>query len=237
MKKNKLLLIGGGSALLLLALLFSVFFTSPLLASARSSQTNANAASTPAAATPTAATPTPNQYCQQYFQDLAKRLGVPVSTLQRDMLAAADDTLAQLVKDGQLTQKQANSIKQFLQSHQACTGVNPVERGIILQSLKPYLNTVANQVALGLRMTPSQLKAQLQAGKHLSQLAAAQGVSSSQLQTTEVNAVQSAVSQAVHNGDLTQQQATTFMQYVRQHPEVVNRIIEKYYGGTSSSNQ
>jgi len=220
MKNNKLLLIGGGSALLLLAILFSAFFTSPLLASARSSQTNANAASTPAAATPT-----PNPYCQRYFQDLAKRLGVPVSTLQRDMLAAADDTLAQLVKDGQLTQKQA------------CTGINPVERGIILQSLKPYLNTVANQVALGLRMTPSQLKAQLQAGKHLSQLAAAQGVSSSQLHTTEVNAVQSAVNQAVHNGDLTQQQATTFMQYVRQHPEVVSRIIEKYYGQTSSSNQ
>lgn len=232
MKKNKLLLIGGGSALLLLAILFSVFFTSPLLASARSSQTNANAASTPAAATPT-----PNPYCQRYFQDLAKRLGVPVSTLQRDMLAAADDTLAQLVKDGQLTQKQANSIKQFLQSHQACTGVNPVERGIILQSLKPYLNTVANQVALGLRMTPSQLKAQLQAGKRLSQLAAAQGVSSSQLQTTEVNAVQSAVNQAVHDGNLTQQQATTFMQYARQHPEVVNHMIEKYYGQTSSSNQ
>jgi len=232
MKKNKLLLIGGGSALLLLAILFSVFFTSPLLASARSSQTNANAASTPAAATPT-----PNPYCQRYFQDLAKRLGVPVSTLQRDMLAAADDTLAQLVKDGQLTQKQANSIKQFLQSHQACTGINPAERGIIQQSLKPYLNTVANQVALGLRMTPSQLKAQLQAGKRLSQLAAAQGVSSSQLQTTEVNAVQSAVNQAVHDGNLTQQQATTFMQYARQHPEVVNHMIEKYYGQTSSSNQ
>ena len=232
MKKNKLLLIGGGSALLLLAILFSVFFTSPLLASARSSQTNANAASTPAAATPT-----PNPYCQRYFQDLAKRLGVSVSTLQRDMLAAADDTLAQLVKDGQLTQKQANSIKQFLQSHQACTGINPAERGIIQQSLKPYLNTVANQVALGLRMTPSQLKAQLQAGKRLSQLAAAQGVSSSQLQTTEVNAVQSAVNQAVHDGNLTQQQATTFMQYARQHPEVVNHMIEKYYGQTSSSNQ
>jgi polyhydroxyalkanoate synthesis regulator phasin len=229
--KKKLLLISGGFALLLLAILFSAFFTGPLLASARSSQTNANAASTP-----TAATPTPNAYCQYYLQDLAKRLGVPVSTLQRDGLAAADDTVAQLVKDGQLTQKQANAIKQFLHSHQACTGINPAERGIILQSLQPYLNTVANQVALGLRMTPNQLKSQLQSGKHLSQLAAAQGVSSSQLHTIEENAVQSAVNQAAHDGNLTQQQATTFMQYVRQHPEVVSHIIERYYGKTSSSN-
>lgn len=232
MNKNKLLLIGGGSVLLLLAILFGTFFTGPLLASARSSQTNANAASAP-----TAATPTPNPYCQYFLQDLAKRLGVSVSTLQRDMLAAADDTVAQLVKDGQLTQKQASAVKQFLQSHPACTGISPVERGIILQSLKPYLNTVANQVALGLRMTPSQLKAQLQAGKRLSQLAAAQGVSSSQLHTIEIDAVQSAVNQAVHDGNLTQQQATTFMQYVRQHPEVANHIIERYYGKTSSSYQ
>ena len=232
MNKNKLLLISGGFALLLLAIIFSAFFTGPLLASARSSQTNTNAASAP-----TEATPPPNRYCQYYFQDLARRLGVSVSTLQRDGLAAADDTVAQLVKDGQLTQKQANAVKQFLHSHQACTGVNPMERGIILQSLKPYLNTVANQVALGLRMTPNQLKTQLQSGKHLSQLAAAQGVSSSQLHTTEINAVQTAVNQAVHDGNLTRQQATNFMQYVRQHPEVVSHLIERYYGKPSSSNQ
>src|SRR5258708_24226970 len=128
MKKNKLLLIGGGSALLLLAILFGALFTSPLLASARSSQTNANAASTPAAATPT-----PNPYCQRYFQDLAKRLGVPVSTLQRDMLAAADRTLAQPFKKRQVTHKQANSTKQVLPSHPRYPRTQPSQRRILQQ--------------------------------------------------------------------------------------------------------
>lgn len=111
---KKVLLMGGGSALLLLCLLFGAFFASPLFASAWSGPTKT--APTP---TPTATT---NPYCQQYQQDLAKRLGVPVSTLQKDSLAAAEDMLAQLVKDGKLTQSQANRIRSRMESHMACTG-------------------------------------------------------------------------------------------------------------------
>ena len=115
MKKALLaLLIGGGSALLLLCLLFGAFFAGPLFASAGPTKT----APTPA---PTATTKTTNQYCQQYQQDLAKRLGVSVSTLQKDRLAAAEDVLAQLVKDGKLTQSQANRIRSRMASHMACT--------------------------------------------------------------------------------------------------------------------
>ncbi len=113
---KKALLIGGGSALLLLCLLFGAFFAGPLFASARSGPTKTAPTSTP---TPTATT---DPYCQQYQQDLAKRLGVPVSTLQKDSLAAAEDVLAQLVKDGKLTQSQANRIRSRMGSHMACTG-------------------------------------------------------------------------------------------------------------------
>src|SRR5215469_5632031 len=109
---KKILLIGGGSALLLLCTLFGAFFAGPLLASARNGQTN-TAAST---------TPTTNPYCEQYLQDLANRLGVSVSTLQQDKLGAAEDVLAQLVKDGKLTQNEAKQIEQRLESHKACTG-------------------------------------------------------------------------------------------------------------------
>src|SRR5215467_2319818 len=104
---KKILYIGGGSALLLLCILFGAFFAGPLLASALGGHTTtATAASTPTATNP---------YCQQYLQDLAKRLGVSVSTLQQDKLASAEDVLAQLVKDGKITQNQANQIKQRLQ--------------------------------------------------------------------------------------------------------------------------
>src|SRR5256884_6251800 len=148
---KKLLFIGGGSALLLLYILFGTFFAGPLFASARGSQTTTTAASTPAATNP---------YCQQYLQDLAKRLGVSVSTLQQDKLASAEDVLAQLVKDGKLTQTQADAIKQRLASHQACTGKGPgFERGVAQHSLRQYLPNVASQVAQGLHLSVDQLKA------------------------------------------------------------------------------
>ncbi len=222
-------MIGGGSALLLLCIAFGAFFAGPLLASARSGQTTATAASTPT---------TTNPYCQQYLQDLAKRLGVSVSTLQQDKLGAAEDVLAQLVKDGKLTQNQANQIKQRLQSHQACTGKGKGlwGRGVVLQSLKQYLPDVAAQVAQGLHMTSTQLVSQLQSGKSLSQIATAQGVSSSQLQTIVTNAIQSTVNKAVSAGNLTQQQATNIMQMLQKHPNALNRLLNGHMGNKFNLN-
>ena len=220
---KKILLIGGGSALLLLCILFGAFFAGPLLASAGVGQTNTIAASTPAATNP---------YCQQYLQDLANRLHVSVSTLQQDKLASAEDVLAQLVKDGKLTQNQANQIKQRLESHKACSGNGRGlwGRGVTMQSLKQYLPGVATQVAQGLHMNANQLVSQLHSGKSLSDIAKAQGVSSSQLQTIVTNAIQSAVNKAVSDGNLTQQQATNIMQKLQKNPAALNHLLNAHLG-------
>jgi len=219
---KKILFIGGGSALLLLCILFGAFYAGPLLASARGGQT------TTAASTPTAMNP----YCQQYLQDLAKRLGVSVSTLQQDKLAAAEDVLAQLVKDGKLTQNQANQIKQRLASHKACSGNGRGLWGshVTMQSLKQYLPGVATQVAQGLHINANQLMSQLQSGKSLSDIAKAQGVSSSQLQTIVTNAIQNAVNKAVSDGNLTQQQATNIMQKLQKNPAALNHLLNGHFG-------
>lgn len=220
---KKLLFIGGGSALLLGCILFGAFFAGPLLASAMNGQANTTTASKPTGTNP---------YCEQYLQDLANRLGVSVSTLQQDKLGAAEDVLAQLVKDGKLTQNQANQIKQRLESHKACSGNGRGiwGRGVVLSSLKQYLPDVANQVAQDLHMTADQLKSQLQSGKSLSAIASARGVSSSQLHTFVVNAIQNAVNKAVSDGNLTQQQATGFMQFLQKHPGILDRVLDKHFG-------
>ena len=217
---KKIFWIVGGSALLLGCILFGAFFAGPLLASARTSQSNA--------ATPTTTT---NAYCEQYLQDLAKRLGVSVSTLQQDKLAAKEDVLAQLVKDGKLTQKQADAIKQRLASHQACTGKGPgFERGAAQHSLRQYLPNVASQVAQGLHLSVNQLKTDLKNGMSLDQIATAQGVTSSQLHTLVLNAIQSAVNQAIKDGNLTQQQGTAFIQALQAHPGVLDKLLGRGFG-------
>ena len=210
----------GGSVFLVGAILFGAFFAGPLLASAHTSQSN----------TAATATPTTNTYCEQYLQDLATRLGVSVSALQQDKLSAREDVLAQMVKDGKLTQSQATSIEQQLQSHQACTGKgNGVGRGIVLGSLKQYLPNVESQVAQGLKLTSSQLTADLKNGQSLNQVATAQGVTSAQLHTIVLNAVQSAVNQAVKDGNLTQAQATDFMTGLQQHPAILDHLFDRHF--------
>src|SRR5881275_346508 len=161
--KKLTIFIFGGAALLLLAILFGAFFAGPLLAMANGSQT--------AAGTPTATNP----YCQQYLQDLAQRLNVSVSTLQQDKLAAMEDVLNQLVKDGKLTQSQADAMKQRLTSRHECSGKGLYgQRATLSQFLAKYRSDIANEVALGLHLSTDQLVSQLKSGKSLNDIATAQ---------------------------------------------------------------
>lgn len=214
--KKKFLLIGGSVTILLLSILFGAFFAGPLLAQARGT-TTASATSTP----------TTNAYCQQYLQDLANRLHVSVSTLEQSSLAAKEDVLAQLVKDGKLTRAQADAIKKRLESHTTCSvpGKAKVEVGILRSTLKKYAPTLLSQVASGLHLSASQLQSDLQNGQTLLQVAQAQKVSESQLRTIVLNAVQSTLDQAQKAGDITASQETAFMQFLKNHPGVVKRVL------------
>src|SRR5579884_3962693 len=220
---KKLLLIAGGSLLLVLAILFGGLVAAPLLASAHTSSSNTT--------TSTSATTATNPYCQQYLQDLAQRLGVSVNTLQSDRLAATQDVLNQMVKDGKLTQKEANAIIQRLQSHQACTGKHDLYSGtkVVLAQLKQYLPTTENQVASGLHLTSSQLQADLQKGMTLEQIAKAQNITTAQLHTIVLNAIQSAVNQAVSDGNITQQQGSAFMSYLQSHLGLINHLLNRHF--------
>jgi polyhydroxyalkanoate synthesis regulator phasin len=225
---RKLLFIGGGSALLLLAILFGAFFAGPLFASASSkSGQAANSAS---------ASTTTNPYCEQYLQDLANRLNVSVSTLQKDKLAAAEDVLAQLVKDGKLTQKEADAIKQRLESRQPCTGKGDhFERAGVMNAMTQQLHDNANQVAQGLNLSVTQLKADLQSGQSLNQIAAAQHVSSDQLHTIVTNAIQNALNKAVNAGDITQSQENTFMQFLQNHRQLLNNLLNRHFNKSQAT--
>ena len=131
---KKVLLIGGSSALLLLCLLFGGFSAGPTFAAARSGPKQATPTTTPEQTATPEATGTPKAttdvYCQRYQQDLAKRLGVSVSELQNASKAAADDTVDQLVKDGKVTQDQANKIKSRIADHTACKGHEHGQHGM-----------------------------------------------------------------------------------------------------------
>jgi len=232
MNKQKIFVPAVVAAVLLLGITVGVVFGGPLIASAYSNATSTSATATPTTPTTPATATTTNPYCEQYLKDLANRLHVSVATLQQAQLAAHEDVLAQLVRDGKLTQKQADAIKQRLASHPGCTGMGMgMGMGMGKLFLQKYMPDLTNQVAQGLHLSADQLQAQLQAGKSLDNIAAAQHVSSSQLQTIETNALQSTLQKAVAAGDLTQQQANQFMQYAQNHPGVVDQLLRHHFKG------
>ncbi|HLG78354.1 MAG TPA: hypothetical protein VFA09_01435 [Ktedonobacteraceae bacterium] len=220
---KKLLLIGGGTLLLLGAMVAGALFAIPMFASAQSN--------TSAATTTTSTTAATNPYCQEFLQNLANRLHVSVATLESETQAAAKDVIARMVKDGALTQSQANMLEQRMATYQACTGqeYTRLTNALVIHALKGYLPDMQNQVAQGLHLTPAQLKADLQAGQSLDQIAAKQHVSTSELRTIVQNAVQNALNKAVSAGSITQQQATNFMQELRSNPQILNHILSAHH--------
>ena len=220
---KKFLLIGGGAALLLISIVFGAFFAGPLLASASSTNTTA---STPAA--------TGNQYCDLFTQNLAKRLGISVTTLQQDRQGAFSDVLAQMVKDGKITQAQADQIKQRMASHPLnnCAGIKAARfNGIAVGPfLKKYRADIVNEVAQGLKLSSNQLMTQLKAGQSVDQIAQAQHVSLTDLHTLVIKALNDALSKAVSAGDLTQSQATAYQQLVQKHPQMLDKLLALHIG-------
>ena len=144
------------------------------------------------------------QHCENQLLLSARSTGSG-PTLEQDQKAAKEDVLAQLVKDGKLTQAQANAIKQRLESHTACSGKGKAwwDHGVLRSTLKKYESALLGQVATGLHLSASTLQSDLQTGQTLAQIAKAQQVSESQLHTIVLNAVQSALSSAQKAGDIT----------------------------------
>jgi flagellar basal body-associated protein FliL len=96
--------------------------------------------------------------------------------------------------------------------------------------LKQYAPDIKNQIAQGLHLTSDQLTAQLQSGKTLTDIATAQNVSSTQLQTIVGNALQTALQPAVDAGTLTQQQLTRLIKKAQTNPQMLDRLL----GGKAS---
>lgn len=113
------------------------------------------------------------------------------------------------------------------------TGTLPSNKGTSSGYSAEFLATLKSHIAQGLHLSVDQVTNQLEGGKQISDVASEQGVSSSQLNTIEINAYQAAFDQAVQEGTYTQAQADSYMQnYRRQDPNRMNVNITQLFGGT-----
>ncbi len=147
-------------------------------------------------------------YHDLYLDKLASNLGTTRDKLVAAQQGALKDTLAQQVKDGKLTQAQADKVAanaalrgdgdfSALRQAQAASRHQAAKQfGIIL---KDGYKAVADKLGL----TTEQLSSELKDGKSIADLAKAKGVSESDLKAAAVAAVKTDLDKAVVEGKVT----------------------------------
>jgi uncharacterized protein (DUF433 family) len=158
---------------------------------------------------------------QAVLDDAAKRLNVTPEKLRDALSAAQDAQLDQAVKDGELTQKQADAIKARrkesgrvlggpfggppgFRGHGPGFGPHGGMRGVM----------VFPDLAKALGMTRAQLFEQLRDGKSIADIAKAKGKSLDDVRAAVKADAKQRADKAVRDGDLTQKQADDLLAHL-----------------------
>ncbi len=191
----------------------------------------AQSATAQAAATPGTSTAQPQTdvYYNLYLQNLATSLGVSQGKLTTSMTQAAKDSIAQAVKDGKLTQAQADSLNQRV-DQMALNGQYGFEgigrghgdggpgfggHGDGAPISSTTMSNVETAVAAKLGLTSAQLTTDFQNGQTIATLAASKNVALADIKTTIINTVKPDLDAAVKAGTLTQAQEDSIIQNIQ----------------------
>lgn len=90
--------------------------------------------------------------------------------------------------------------------------------------IPPYSSIVQKDVGTGLHLDPKEITARLKSGQSMVDIAAAQGVSASQLATIEMNAFNDVLDNAVSSGAINQQLADQWRQQLQNDPSLLDTI-------------
>jgi len=147
-----------------------------------------------------------------FWSALAAKLNVSVDNLKAAFRDAAQAVVVQLVKDGKLTQTQADRINQRIDKLPLTSIPVPVlpqrkgptpQQSIAAAARKLMLDTAANTLG----MSPSDLQGELRDGLTLAEIAQQKGVDPNKLRAAMLAAANTRIDEAVTNGRLTQAQA------------------------------
>lgn len=186
----------------------------------------------PAAATRSTPSPSPaasnaatkaQGYCQDYVSHLATDLKTTPAKVDAAAAQAFQQTLADAVKNGDLTQEQADAIGQKVTGQQVCSsslnGLGKKAPGSgRAGELGQYMQAYVAAAASALGMQPADVTAALKGGTSLSELAQQKGVSESDFRSKLIANLQPQLDQAVAGGKLTKDQENAIVQQLQTGP-------------------
>jgi polyhydroxyalkanoate synthesis regulator phasin len=159
-------------------------------------------------------------YAQVFVDKLAGILHLTPAKAQDALKQAELQTVDQMVKDGQITQKQADALKAKINAGQ---GLGPIggfglRRGGAFKAEATVMRDLTmaelNAAASALHMSTADFQSALRSGKSLSDLETQQKVSDSAVKAAMKSAAKGVLDKAVKAGTLTQAQADSILSRV-----------------------
>ena len=166
---------------------------------------------------------TASTVCNDFISHLASDLGKSQSQVNAAIQKAVGETLADEVKNKQLTQAQADALKQKLASQPPCNLAAGLGKRPGMGAVPPagaYRQQLLTAAASALGITAAQLKTDLASGMSLSQIAAAQKppVTEAQFRAKLIAQVTPLLDAAVKNQKLTSAQEQAILQRLQTGP-------------------
>ena len=171
-----------------------------------------------------------------FLDRVAQKLGITTPKLENAIKSARTDQIDEALKNGQITQQQADALKQKLsQSPNGGAfgfgfGMGHMGRGAFGRGGPFGLMGAADKLAGFLGISQSQLVTELQApNATLATVAQAHGKSRNDLKTFITNTAKSALDTAVKDGKITQQQESNMLSQLNSH---LDQLIDgTFFGG------
>jgi hypothetical protein len=164
----------------------------------------------------------PTAVCNAFISHLSTDLGKTPAQVNAAIQKAIGETLADEVKKGDLTQVQADALKQKLAGQPPCalSGLGRIGAHGDKATIGAYMPQLLTAAASALGVSETQLKADLAAGKTLSQIAAAKSppVTEAQFRTNLIAKLKPLLDTAVTNKKLTAAQEQAILDRMQTAP-------------------
>ena len=169
---------------------------------------------------PSGSSSTSSAACDTFLGHLASNLGKSKSQVTKAIGDALNQTLNDEVKNGSLTQQEADAIKAKLNgsNRAACAGV-PIGIGRGPEPGRPgFAKFALADYATALGISESELRQDLQNGQTVKDIAASKGMDENAFRTRLVAAVKADLDKQVANKTITQQQEDSALQRLQNGP-------------------
>ncbi len=167
---------------------------------------------------------------QALLEDAARRLDRTPEQLRSALRAAQDAQLDAAVRRGELTQEQAEAIKQRRNASGRVLGFpggprgHHGGRGFGFGPALGGRGVIVGELARALGVTRAELREQLRDGKTIAEIAEAEGKSLADVRTALRAAARTRIDKAVADGDLTRRQADRLLEHVDEHLERLGEV-------------